>query len=355
MHIVHVADISDIPLSREAWNRLVSQNETNTLFLTHEWFSSWYDTFSVGHELCLLLVYEGENPIGFAPLVVCKHDNKHKTLQFAGYCNADYLDFVAPTSKKQVINLIFNYLVDEFNDWDRILLYNIPSESSTSAYIEEACNRLNLPCLERNAINCPYLQIEGHQEEVDRLINKYRNKRPFNYFSKQGELIFRRLSQEDIDKHLPVFFSQHIQRWEGTPFPSLFNNHLNQLLYKNVAQQFVDTDWLHFSVVELDGKPISYHYGFDYDDKYYWYKPSFNTDYSAHSPGILMVRYLIESALIRQRKELDFTIGDEPFKKRFTNSKRHNINLDVFRKKKTYWFHNTLFHASKIKRHVYKT
>jgi CelD/BcsL family acetyltransferase involved in cellulose biosynthesis len=353
MHIEYVADISDIPLSNEAWNRLVTQNETNTLFLTHEWFTSWYKTFADKNDLCLLVVYEDKKPIGFAPLVTSKHDNKQRTIYLAGYSNADYLDFVTPTDKKASISLILNYLVEKFDDWNSILLHNIPCESSTTSHLVEACKQLKLPYLQSNTTNCPYLQIEGQHREINKLINKYRNKRPLNYFRRQGELHYRLLTEEDMNRHLPLFFSQHIKRWHNTPSPSLFNDPLNQQLYKNLAEQLHNTDWLHFSVVELDGEPISYHYGFDYGSKYYWYKPSFNIDYSSHSPGILLIRYLIQSALSHQRKELDFTIGDEAFKKRFTNSARQNTNLHIFRKKKTYWFHNALFHAAKMKRQIF--
>jgi CelD/BcsL family acetyltransferase involved in cellulose biosynthesis len=352
MHVEFVDDVSNMPLSQEAWNRLVLQNETNTLFQTHEWFSSWYKTYSHKNKLCLLVVYDGSLAIGFAPLVISTDDNKHKVIQLAGYSNADYLDFVTPTYKNIAIRLIFEFLVDNFSDWDRILLYNIPSKSTTSSHIMDACNRLNLPYLQRNTIRCPYLQIEGHHSDIKKLINKYSNKRPLNYFSRQGELCYRVLDKQDMDSHLPKFFSQHIQRWDDTPYPSLFNDPLNQQLYANVVEQLETTDWLHFSVVELNGEPISYHYGFDYDKKYYWYKPSYNVNYSSHSPGTLLIRYLIESAMTHNRKELDFTIGDEPFKKRFTNSARHNVNLYIFRKRKSYWFHNTLYQASKVKRHV---
>jgi CelD/BcsL family acetyltransferase involved in cellulose biosynthesis len=353
MHIKFVADVSDIPLSHEDWNRLVTQNETDTLFQTREWFSSWYTTFSEDNKLCLLVVVDDNKPIGFAPLVATNHQNKYKTLQLAGYSNADYLDFVIPTQKRAAIDLIFDYLFNKLNSWDRILLNNIPCDSSTSSHVKDACDRLNLRYLQSNAINCPYLQIEGHHKEVNKLLSKYSNRRPLNYFRRQGELNYRVLDKDEFEEHLPLFFSQHISRWANTPSPSLFNNQMNQLFYNNLAEHLVNTDWLHFSVVELNGTPISYHYGFDYKGKFYWYKPSFNTDYSSHSPGTLLIRYLIESALSHNRKELDFTIGDESFKKRFTNKARKNVNLHIFRRKQTYWFHNTLYYAAKMKRHIF--
>ncbi|PVV09703.1 MAG: hypothetical protein B6D77_09755 [gamma proteobacterium symbiont of Ctena orbiculata] len=354
MHIKHIVDVSKLPLSNKEWNELVSQNETNTLFQTYEWFSSWYKTFSDTNDLCFPVVYDGETPIGFAPLALSKKSNKSITMQLIGYNNADYLDFITPTQKHDAVNLIFDYLLDSVENWDRIILNNIPSTSSTSGLIEDACKRHNLHYLKNKSIRCPYLQIEGRQEEVDKLLNKYSNKRPLNYFRRQGELEYRLLTDEEIEKHLPEFFSQHIRRWADTSSPSLFNNPINQQFYINLTQQLVDTDWLHFSVLELDGKAISYHYGFDYDGKYYWYKPSFNIDYSTRSPGSLLIRFLIQSAMQHNRQELDFTIGNEAFKKRFTNKVRNNVNLQIFRKSRIFWIHKALQHTGKLKRRFFE-
>ena len=57
--------------------------------------------------------------------------------------------------------------------------------------------------------------------------------------------------------------------------------------------------WLQFSVVEFDGAPIAFHFGFDYGGCVTWYKPSFEVRYAEHSPGLLLTRQLIEDCLQR--------------------------------------------------------
>ena len=42
--------------------------------------------------------------------------------------------------------------------------------------------------------------------------------------------------------------------------------------------------------------------------------------------------------LADERRELDFTIGDEPFKRRFTNEVRKTVNVQVFRNPALYMF-----------------
>lgn len=77
-----------------------------------------------------------------------------------------------------------------------------------------------------------------------------------------------------------------------------------------------------FSVVELDGRAVAFHYGFEYGGALIWYKPSFDLSYSAQSPGLLLIRELIRDSLEQGREEVDFTIGGESFKSRFANAER---------------------------------
>jgi hypothetical protein len=95
--------------------------------------------------------------------------------------------------------------------------------------------------------------------------------------------------------------------------------------------------WLSFSVVELDGEPLAFHFGFVYRGRLVWYKPSYNVSFAKYSPGLLLIRFLAEYALAEGIDELDFTIGNEAFKQRFTNAERINCDLVFFRRRIPYW------------------
>ena len=88
--------------------------------------------------------------------------------------------------------------------------------------------------------------------------------------------------------------------------------------------------WLHFSMIECGTKPAAYHFGFCYNGALSWYKPSFDHEFAGQSPGTVLIRYLIEDASSRKLRELDFSGGEEPFKDRFSNNRRTNLNLRVF-------------------------
>ena len=78
----------------------------------------------------------------------------------------------------------------------------------------------------------------------------------------------------------------------------------------------------------LDDRPIAYHFGFVSDKRLLWYKPSFDPSIRKGSPGVVLIRHLIGYARQHNLAELDFTIGAEPFKDRFSSGTRY---VDTYR------------------------
>ena len=341
MKIKRFTEFSNLPITHDKWNTWVAQNETNTIFQTYEWHTSWWQTFGHEHELCMLFVYDNDEVIGLAPLMIVQKTKHHRELVFIGDNNADYLDFILPVKKQQALTAIWKYNKENICQWDTILLRNIPTESSTLTQLNHDC-RINKQChIINESITCPTHVIKDQEIETRKLINKYSNKRSYNYFSHQGKLSLRHLSASEAHQHLPIFFDQHIRRWENSNSPSLFNKNINQEFYKNLSDKLESTNWLLFSIAELNGKPLSYHFGFDYADKIIWYKPSFDIKQAKHSPGKLILCFLLKYALENNKTELDFTIGNEPFKSRFSNKIRYNANIYVFRSPVRFWIQKT--------------
>jgi CelD/BcsL family acetyltransferase involved in cellulose biosynthesis len=82
-------------------------------------------------------------------------------------------------------------------------------------------------------------------------------------------------------------------------------------------------------VLELDGEPAAFHFGFEYDGRLIWYKASFAVELRDCGPGEVLLGKLFEYARSRALLELDFTRGVEPFKLRFANATRQSYALRV--------------------------
>jgi CelD/BcsL family acetyltransferase involved in cellulose biosynthesis len=333
-----VSSIDQVGLNPQRWNTLARESPTSTIFQTYQWLASWEKTF--GHQCEPLYVVvptsDGATIEGIAPLMVTKGFLGQRVVRFVGDGRADYGDLLFPTSRLDVVKRLLDQLWGAKDRWDCLLLNSIPSESPTLAAIEEFCRRYGCRLLQRELYPSPTLLIKGKEEEAWKLFNRYSLRRRQNYFQRQGELRFKAIRGLDVMNHLDGFFTQHIARWAGTKTPSLFLEEKNRQFYRELARAFCETGWLVFSMVEWKGRPLAMHMGFDYQGRFMWYKPSFDQAYAKHSPGLVLLRYLIGYAIEQKCEEFDFSIGDEPFKRRFANHVRTTVQVQVFKDSFTY-------------------
>lgn len=324
--------LCDIPFTPDEWNHLAERSPTSTIFQTYEWFECWWDSFGRDGDLLLISVFQGDSLLGFAPLMRGKVVGRRPgVLNFVADTHSDYLDFISGIHSSVVIRQVVNYLYHHESSWTELHLRNIPCSSPTVSLIETHFSDSQRLLLRGTDMACFSLQIEGRKDNVRRRVNKYSLRRANNYFQRQGTLEVKTIDtvSEGLDL-LSAFFNQHIQRWESSDTPSLFHDERNRYFYKQLVSQLLPCGWLHLSSATLNERPIAFHFGFNYGESITWYKPSFDPGFAPHSPGKIILRHLMQCSLDGNYKELDFTIGAEPFKERYCDIERVNIQYHIF-------------------------
>ena len=340
MHLAMEARIitrrEEMNVGSEEWNLLLSGSETNTIFQTYEWVWTWWSVFGPMHSLFLVEVRDRDRLIALAPLMLDSSGRK-RSLRFIGEENSDYCDFIAGERKQEALIAIFEAIVS-WKNWDVIQLKNMPESSTTVAAVRKFCGQFGKRFIETNGISCPTLIIMGHEDHARRVSSKKTIRRRHNYLMKTGYMnIFHLKSVEEAIRYFDLFVGQHIRRWSGTASPSLFLKPGNRDFYLDLIKALLPRSLLLFTVLEYEGRPLAFHFGFDYGSKVIWYKPSYDPDYRRLSPGTVLLKHLIEYGLEKGRQELDFTIGDEPFKRRFANCIRKNGHIRVHNSQAGYY------------------
>lgn len=322
-------------LCEHRWNDLAAQNETNSVFQTHQWARSWWSAFRDEHESMLFTVHDGARMVGLAPLVL-NRGQRDGVVHFLGDSRADYCDVLAASNKPAVLQAVVDALRED-DRWSVVELNNIPAASQTVPLMKAICERAGWSVIAGTQYTCPALLVRGHESEAAAILNKESLRRRENFLRKAGTLQIRDLkTAEEIEPLLDTFFRQHIARWKNTGTPSLFEQARNRNFYRRVTREVAPAGWLTFTVVEFNDAPVAFHFGFDYEGALLWYKPSFDPAMASRSPGMVLLRHLIRSTIDQGRRELDFTLGDEEFKKRFTNVVRHTSKMRIFRDRSRY-------------------
>jgi len=331
VHIELCEERSGLPFDRQTWNQLLAQCDVNTVFQSYEWFDAWSRVQPPDQKLFFLVLRDAEGWVGFAPLMIARGPRGKRELQFAASTNADYLDFVLARRHDDAFALIGDFLRRHRHRWDVMYLRNLPLGSRSVTRLQASFERAGLHPVIESTISCPALVIRGREDEVRRLINKYSLRRKVAGLEKRGKVVFHACcTREETEQNLEAFFDQHVGRWEGTASPSLFLRPEQREFFRQLVKTFSQTGELCFSRLDLDGRSIAYHLGFRRHGKLIWYKPSFDRAFAELSPGLVLIQALIGHALESGCEELDFTIGEEPFKERFTNLRRANANVRVF-------------------------
>jgi CelD/BcsL family acetyltransferase involved in cellulose biosynthesis len=325
------SSLADVGLTADGWNALAAKGTMNSVFQTHEWARSWLAAFGDEYEPMVIVASDNDQIGGVAPLVIDRRQGD-RIVRFIGDGRSDYCDFLGPRDNPGIVTALVDKVFAD-DRWNIIELNNIPEHSPTADIVRRRSARHGYPVLTNEMYVCPTLLVAGHSDAARAIVEKPSLRRRENYLRRRGRLVCRDLkTQAEITPYLERFFEQHIQRWIAAGRgPSLFVNDRNRAFYRHLTESVAARGWLLFSVIEFDDQPIAFHFGFDYDSTVTWYKPSFNVKFAAASPGLVLVQHLIRYAIEQDRRELDFTVGDEPFKRRFTNHARRTVSVRVFR------------------------
>jgi len=330
MDLITIKNLQDFFNLKNEWNALLDTCEYNSVFLSHEFLYSWWSSFGKNKQLLLLVSYQNEKLVAIAPFFI-----KKRKVFFLGTPHSDYSDFICKDKiKKDFISKVNLYLKN--NKLSHIHLHQISERSITPSILKN----LNYKVQEQG--KCPTLLIKGYEEEIQKnQLRKKSLKRHFNYFNRNGELNIKHYySKNEIIKHLDSFFQQHIDRWQGTNSPSLFHKETNKQFYYNLVKNFSETNQLIFSVVTWNKEILAFHFGFQHNNIFTWYKPTYNNSLKHKSPGEVLIKYLLEYAVEHNFTEFDFTRGLEGFKLRFANEIKTNFFAT---KKRDFFYYKTLF------------
>jgi CelD/BcsL family acetyltransferase involved in cellulose biosynthesis len=318
------------------WSALLQRVGWSSVFQTWEWHRCWWDAFGSSDKLRLILCYRDRQLVAAAPMMLSKAHPRlgraRNQLCFVGSPNnaSDYCDVLVDPDVPGALHAVLEEVVKHSEAADCLHLTNMPSHSPNFSGIVRFLQNRRSPLIIETDQLAP-TRILGHAEEDRKVASKSSLRRRFNYFDKAGDLKFRRCtSAMEILNYLDVFFEQHKARRKLAGSVSQFHDASERDFYRALVSTMVAPGWLKFDVVTFDGNPLAVHLGFEYRDSFIWYKPTFDVAFASRSPGEVLIKYLLQDAIDKRLKEFDFTVGDEPFKFRFSNKTRVNMRVIGF-------------------------
>ena len=340
MRIQLVDRFSDLqPFARD-WNRLLQASSTDSVFLTWEWISRWWEVYGGRCALNVLLAWRGEQLVGIAPLMIGRHPRfgsaGPRVLMMIGQGGdtlAERFAFITERDAEGELAKCFvqHLLGPVARAWDMMLFERVldsPGKDRLVEALEEA--RLEVELSAEHL--APYTDLPGDMEAF--LASKSRNFRS-QYRSSCKKLeqlgdVHLRYAGTDIaiPEAIAVLARLHRQRFAEES--ASFRTEAYVRFHTHLAQAFFARGWLWLVVLEVAGEPIAARYDYVYSNKVWCMQGGWDPRYGAIRPGMILTGTVIKWAIERGLAEYDFLCGEEQYKDRWASAERRMTSVQAF-------------------------
>ena len=319
------SDLADI--DRDAWNSLVGSMACPQVFMTSDYCEACWQVYREDCQLVLFSAWRDDRLVGVAPFMQVPA-SRGGGLRVISSPRADFSDLVYASGDLKVAQSLLIALVGVAGN-QSIWIDSIPEQSETLGLVTSMRFQDQRYCIQRSRNPSSALLYDGNERRATRMKSL---KPQINHFKRQGNYQVAHLTNpEEIHPWLDSFFNQHIERWKNTASPSLFNTMENRQIYQGLVDTLGRRGWLLFSVVSSNDVPLGFHFGYQFDGRLIYYKPTYNVEFASRSPGMILLKELFLHTFDQDFTEFDFSVGDDGYKDRFTNHERINVTVELSR------------------------
>ena len=323
LHCELVSDFRRLQELSPEWQRLWQSDPQAQIFQAPEWAMAWWRSFGHRYTLCSLVMFASDEVVGIVPLV-----KKNGAIQFLGTPEADYADIVCSEEwASRVLTTAFQTLLESAG-WSECCLHHLSKDSRVMRHYRDLPRPL-LPTVSCMTTD-PYQIFLPNQGEAgfDSVLQKHHTKRIRNKLQKAGQVRFRHLeTPQDAETQIVNFFDQHVRRFAGTGRQSTYAAAEARQFLRALVEELGLRHRLRFGVLELDNRPLAWHFGFEVNGKFLLYQHTFDVDAAGYTPGEVLLWNLLAYSRDHGIREFDFGSGDELYKNRFSNSSRETFSL----------------------------
>lgn len=319
------------------WKYIFEKSQSNNPCVSWEFFSLWWKHYANDQKMLILLVKDGTDIIGIAPLMSINGNFvtlRKPIIRFlSDDTAADYMDFVILCNNKEVVRTILHFLV-KLENWGRIDLRRIPICSTNLEEIKAVSSSLRYPCMIK--INCvsPIVRIEGTWDSYCHHLSKGLRqdiRTTLNKLRKIGEIRFEVSEKNNLKVALDALFNFHKGRQIYKPGRSIFESEKYCNFISDLAFTFFERGWAELSTLKVNGRIISVVFGLKMNKVFYYCTPAFDPSFSKYSLGKLHIYFLLKNCFEQGYDKFDFTIGDEPYKLKWANDSMENYEIKIYK------------------------
>lgn len=325
-----------------AWDHLARRSEFIDIYATAGFARAWWKAYGRVRTLRLILVEDASGPRLIAPFYF--DNTAPHAWKLIGNFRADYNNLIFAAGDLEPLSYLFSWLRTH-GEWRLLMLQHVPGHAAVihhfpTAYeghwprVRKLQSWLALGSLlvyrGRHAVH-PRIAGTG-LNALGNLLQSRHYRKHVNWLSRQATLEYRSVSDPDeIRSRLPEFMALHVAEWRSKGRDSLFTDPDNRTFYELLTREMAPYGATRLDLLTLGGRPIAAHFGFSWRRRVYYYKPCYDPSVATHSPGKLLLAYIIRRAIEEGAEEVDLLYGREAYKDAYASDIRQTGSLLIHR------------------------
>lgn len=304
------------------WEDILQQSPNAHVFFHPCLVKAWVETYLPLRHLKPIFIWakDDSSNIGLLPMVFWRRNWKNafmKSIVTMGYSDYDYH------------NPIFLHRIDDpLSFWKQViefirLLYSydeLSIDGITDSTIGETAE------WKRDDL-CPSLSLDGFCDEAS-LLNFFKTslrgdiRRQMRRLNEQGDLHFHVYQTTDeVWATFDEFMQEHRHRWP--------NAYKAPGFHRNLIERGLSEGFVHFSSLDVANKPVAWHLGFIYKERFYYYMPTGKQEFAQYSPAKVHLYHLVCWAIENGFSVFDHLKGDENYKAGWSNAQQYVYSISV--------------------------
>jgi CelD/BcsL family acetyltransferase involved in cellulose biosynthesis len=286
-------------------------------FLSEGWARCWLETLGGDAE-----AYSLELPGAPPMLLAGRRREGFRVLRPAGGDIADYEELPLGEQAGGDALVVLEGVLEDVR-CDTFMLAHVPAGSATFAWarrLQEDTGHKRMLIFPRGEA----FEVElahSWEEQQSRFRKKLvadTNRCERRLGEELGELEVERVTESDAIAATVDFIAHHHRRRHNSLGRySFFERPEVRAFYGALAQRCANDERLHVTRLKAGGRVTAAHLGFDSQDRFLYYLPTFDGELSRYSPGRVLAFWLVRDAIERRRAVFDLGLGDEPYKREF--------------------------------------
>jgi CelD/BcsL family acetyltransferase involved in cellulose biosynthesis len=304
---------------QDQWHSLIDNAINAHVFFHPSLCLPWIDSYRPIRNLTPLFCLANRGSVNiFLPMVLWRQNWKNGFLKVVipvGHSDFDYHDPLVTHEQS----------LEQWSSFFNALKYTLKDKISFDELRLDGMRLLVDGKFLKNqkdiAYNCDLSGFKNGEDFLQSLTTSLRSdiNRQIRRIEESGPIILHDF--KDIKtalENLPSMLKWHSDRWPKAYKADGF--------YENLIKSCIKSGLLHFTILKTEKSNLSYHLGFLYNNRYYYYLPAIDWRYENFSPGKIHLFKLIEFSIKSNIKIFDHLRGNESYKSGFSNQSQNIYN-----------------------------